>query len=283
MSTKTFLQASKLKVNRIFTVLTSSRRALKSSLFLSFTQFIKDSLLVNDERGSLANIFPFITHKGSASTVNSAIIDDLSKSSNSKLILSVGHNSPIDPGVTINRGGRIFTETEAIVHTFDRIILAMQHSVARLSVDVLPWNELKYTISLVNDIYKAKVANGKAIPLHIAIHTDFAVSNIDSRPITLGVYYGSNAGKEIALKITNSFGQKMKVLYPDLTSSTWIRPDSASPHGRLGIIRDTTPVSLIAEIDFINRDIELLAICQEVFADVLINDLKLADYGRPTN
>lgn len=280
MSTKTFLQASKLTVNRILTVITSSKRSLKLSLFLSFTQFIKDSLLVNSERGTFANVFPFLTHRGTASTVNCNIINDLSKSSNSRLLISVGHNYPIDPGVTINKAGRIFTETEAISHTLDKLIMAMQISISRLSIDVLPWNELKYTISLINDICKARISNKKATPIHISLHTDFAVADIESRPITLGLYFGSAAGKALASKIADAFASRMKTDYPGHTCATWVRSHIESPRGRLGVIVDTTPVSLIAEIDFINRDIELLSICQSVFADVIIDDLKLANYGK---
>lgn len=277
MTTASFLQTSKFEVNRVYTTLTSSKKTVLKSLFLSFSQFISDVLVVSKEKGTFKNLFPYKTHKSNSGSVDCKVITDINALGKAKCIISPGHNFPIDPGATFPVKGLHYSETEVVTHFLDSLILAMEGSFAKLTVDILPWNELRYTIGLINDITKRRSKTKNPVQYHISIHSDFAVRDVEARPLTLGLYYCSPAGQELALKLSAFYLERMKKDNPSKKAASWVRRDTESPHGRLGVIRDTIPVSLIAELDFVSRPFEDQLLVHQAFADVLVHDSALLD------
>lgn len=257
-----FIQATKFSIKRFFTTITGSKTSLKSSLFLSFHGLLKDNIIAEESKGQFSNIFPFITNQSSCKTINIIENREVEASSNSTILLSLGHNFPVDPGAVGFSQGKTFRETEAIAHQLDSIVSAIDSFDNKVTIDVLPWNELRSTISLINDISKFRLKKYGRMPLHISLHSDYAVPAVDTRPLTFGVYYGSEAGRKQANVLVNSFATFMKINHPNSQFKTWLRSDTQSPHGRLGIIRDTAPVSLILESDFMSRHFDELKIVQ---------------------
>lgn len=277
MSSSNFIQSTKFQINKAFYTVTSGKGAAKSSLFASFTQFLKDVLIRDVSKGTFPNIFPFLTHRTNAKTISYLEETDFSKTSKSRVIFSLGHNFPIDPGAVYKNVGRTFTETESIIHFVDSLIACINRTPKKLIFDILPWNDLKSSISLLNQISSARTLAKVGQLTHISLHSDYGVSNIDERPLTFGIYYGSAAGKQIADRLGKEYLAIASALYPDREFSFWARHDSASPHGRLGIIRDIKPVSLIFELDFVSRDIDSLHLVYECVSNALISNTTLLD------
>lgn len=277
MSATNFIQSTKFQINKVFFTIVSGKGAVKSTLFSSFTQFVKDVLIRDPAKGTFPNLFPFITHRGNSKTISYTEETDFSKTSKSRVIFSLGHNFPLDPGAVSPVLGRSFTETESIVHFIDNLIHVMNTTPKKLSFDLLPWNDLRSTISLLNSIATKRSETKVAAQTHISIHSDYGVANVEQRPLTFGVYYGSSAGKVIADRLTTEYLKYAKALYPNRQFNTWVRHDSTSPHGRLGIIRDIKPVSLIFELDFVSRSADDLSIVYECVANSLISNTTLLD------
>lgn len=277
MSSSNFLQATKFRVNKVYFTIVSAKAAAKSSVFASFTQFLKDFLIYDPAKGTFPNIFPFRTHRTNTKTISIVEELDLTKSSKSRVIFSMGHNFPIDPGAVATVAGRTLTETESIVHFLDSLFSFVNKTPKKLVFDILPWNDLKQNISLLNSIANARITNKIQQLTHISLHSDYGVANVDSRPLTFGIYYGSSAGKALAERITNEYLAYAKAVHPSRSFNTWIRHDSASPHGRLGIIRDIKPVSLIFELDFVSRNIDDLNIVYECVSNAIISNTTLLD------
>lgn len=277
MSATNFIQSTKFQINKVFFTIVSGKGAVKSTLFSSFTQFVKDVLIRDPAKGTFPNLFPFITHRGNSKTISYIEETDFSKTSKSRVIFSLGHNFPLDPGAVSSVLGRSFTETESIVHFIDNLIHVMNTTPKKLSFDLLPWNDLRSTISLLNSIATKRSEAKVAAQTHISIHSDYGVANVEQRPLTFGVYYGSSAGKVIADRLTTEYLKYAKALYPNRQFNTWVRHDSTSPHGRLGIIRDIKPVSLIFELDFVSRSADDLNIVYECVANSLISNTTLLD------
>lgn len=277
MSASNFLQATKFQVNKVFFTITSSKAAIKSSAFASFTQFLKDFLIYDPAKGTFPNIFPFLTHRTNAKTISIIEEKDLTKSSKSRVIFSLGHNFPLDPGAVATVSGRTLTETESIVHFLDSLFSVMNKTSKKLLFDIIPWNDLKQNISLLNTIANARIANRVQQITHISLHSDYGVTNVDIRPLTFGIYYGSNNGKVLADRLVKDYLAYAAIVYPHRKFATWTRPDSDSPHGRLGIIRDIKPVSLIFELDFVSRNIDDLNIVYDCVSNSIISNSTLLD------
>lgn len=277
MSASNFIQSTKFQINKAFFTVTSGKRAVKHTLFSSFTQFIKDVLIRDPAKGNFPNLFPFITHRSNSRTISYVEETDFSKVSKSRVIFSLGHNFPLDPGAVFPVLGRSFTETESIVHFIDNLIHVMNRTPKKLIFDLLPWNDLKSTISLLNAISTKRTEAKVAAQTHISIHSDFGVTDVDHRPLTFGIYYGSSAGKVIADRLTTEYLNYARIVYPGKVFNTWVRHDSTSPHGRLSIIRDIKPVSLIFELDFVSRSAEDLHIVYDCVANSLISNTALLD------
>lgn len=277
MSASNFIQSTKFQINKVFFTVTSGKGAVKSTLFSSFTQFIKDVLIRDPAKGTFPNLFPFITHRGNSKTISYVEETDFSKVSKSRVIFSLGHNFPLDPGAVFPVLGRSFTETESIVHFIDNLVHVMNRTPKKLIFDLLPWNDLKSTISLLNAISTKRTEAKVAAQTHISIHSDFGVANVDQRPLTFGIYYGSSAGKVIADRLTTEYLNYARTVYPGKAFNAWVRHDSTSPHGRLGIIRDIKPVSLIFELDFVSRPAEDLNVVYDCVANSLISNTTLLD------
>lgn len=263
--------------NRLFTVsetystFSSSSAVKTKNVLISFTQLLLEVFLKDLTRGSFRNRLPFKSFKNNSDTI--AYVSEINpvQVSNSNVLLSLGHNYPIDPGAVTSINGVLFTEVETELHTFDKLLSLMQASRVKLSLDVVPFNDLNVTINLINNIHKNRLLKKKPGQLCVSIHSDFAVPNIDSRPLTLGLYYGSQAGKEICQKIADGYIDYMEKNYPNLKFVYWLRHHSDSPRGMLGIISKTVPVSIIAEIDFINRPFDESEIVQNAFCESLLN------------
>lgn len=265
-----FIQATMFPIKRFFTTISSARNSLKQSAFISYHSFVVECMIAEESKGLFNNIFPFLSHQGSCKTVNITTDKPVEGKSSSKLLLSLGHNFPIDPGAVGFTQGKVFREVEAVAHQLDSIISVMDSNSSKTTIDVLPWNALKDNIRLINDISRSRRTQKLKDQVHLSLHSDFAVSDINSRPLTFGVYYGSNAGKKHSQFLVDHFALYMKLHHPGVTFRTWVRPDTASPLGRLAVIRDTIPVSLIIESDFMSRHFDDLKITQNAIAHSIL-------------
>lgn len=264
-------------VSKTYSTFSSSSAVRTKNVLISFTQLLLEVFLKDITKGSFKNRFPFISFRDNSDTI--AYISEIipTQVSKSNVLLSLGHNYPVDPGAVTSSDGFLFTEVEVELHTFDRLLSLMQISKIKLSLDVLPFNSLDVTIDLINSIHNNRLLKKKNGQLCISIHSDFAVPNIDDRPLTLGLYYGSQSGKELCQKIADGYISYMEKNHPDLRFIYWLRHHSESPRGRLGIISKTVPVSIIAEIDFINRPFKDSEIVQQAFCESILNYNNLLD------
>lgn len=265
------------KVSKGYSTFVSSAAKRKKNVLLSFTQLIFDVFIKDIAKGGFKNRFPFSSLLNNSDTIAYTSDIPLDSVSKSKLLISLGHNYPMDPGAVTTYNGQVLTEVEMELHTFDSLARVLQQCKNSISFDVLPFSGLNVLIEMINKISKARIAKKAAAITCISIHSDSARPDIDVRPLTLGLYYGSSRGKLLCEAIASGYMKRMETRYPNDRASFWIRHHSESPRGSLGIIKLTDPVSIIAEIDFINRPFDQHQKAQEAFAFSVLHSNSLAD------
>lgn len=195
-----------------------------------------------------------------SSTDASSVPEFNASHTNNTVIFDRGHKKDADPGAVVyNDDGTLTKETDVIEVLFN--LIASVFVGKGMTFSFTKWDFINAIIAILNNIF----SKTKSSTL-VSLHSD-TVQNVNSYPLTLGIYYGSESGRELSELIISTaleIAAKKKVKL-----RTWIKPHTASPRKRLGLIKFTQHRAIIVESDFVGRPPKERAVVDSIIAESL--------------